>query len=192
MTIFLILAPYGAFATLMLLASATVSLATAAAISLATVTLDVIRGRSIKLLPSASAIVFAGVAAYLNLVDPALGSSKVKLAVDAGIFAISLGSMLIRHPFTLQYALEAVPSETAAMPGFLRANYIITLAWTLAALLMMLSNMAVLYVPGLPIWLTLAVAFAARNSAVAFTKWYPAYRKMKYGTPPPNALPHPH
>jgi len=192
MTIFLILAPYGAFATLMLLASATVSLTTAAAISLATVTLDVIRGRSIKMLPSASAIVFAGVAGYLNLVDPALGSSKVKLAVDTGIFAISLGSMLIRNPFTLQYALESVPSETAAMPGFLRANYIITSAWTLAALLMMLSNMAVLYIPGLPIWLSLAVALAARNSAVVFTKWYPAYRRMKYGTPPPNALPDPH
>ena len=192
MTIFLILAPYGAFAMLMLLASAPVSLATAAAISLATVTLDVVRGRSIKLLPAASAVVFAGVAVYLNVFDAALSSSKVKLAVDAGIFAISLGSMLIRFPFTLQYALESVPAETAAMPGFLRANYIITSAWTLAALLMMLGNMAVLYVPGLPIWLSLVVAFAARNSAVIFTKWYPEYRKMKYGTPPANALPHPH
>jgi len=192
MTIFLILAPYGAFATLMLLASATVSLAVATAISLATVTLDVVRGRSIKLLPSASALMFAGTAVYLNLIDPAFANSKVKLAVDTGIFAISLGSILIRYPFTLQYALEAVPAETAAMPGFLRANYIITSAWTLAALLMMLSNMAVLYVPGLPIWLSLAVAFAARNSAVAFTKWYPQYRRTKHGTPPPNALPHPH
>jgi hypothetical protein len=192
MTIFLILAPYGAFATLMLLASATVSLATAAAISLATVALDVARGRSIKLLPAASAIVFAGVAVYLNIFDAALASSKVKLAVDTGIFAISLGSMLIRFPFTLQYALEAVPAETAAMPGFLRANYIITSAWTLAALLMMLGNMAVLYVPGLPIWLSLVVAIAARNSAVVFTKWYPQYRKMKYSAPPANALPHPH
>jgi hypothetical protein len=192
MTIFLILAPYGAFATLMLLASATLSLATAAAIALATVVLDVVRGRSIKLLPAASAVVFAGTAAYLNVFDPGLGSSKAKLAVDAGIFAISLGSMLFRFPLTLQYALESVPAETAAMPGFLRANYIITSAWTLAALLMMLSNMAVLYVPGLPIWLSLVVAFAARNSAVAFTKWYPPYRKMKYGTPPSNALPHPH
>lgn len=192
MTIFLVLAPYGAFAMLMLLVSATVSLAAAAAICLATITLDVVRGRTIKLLPAASAIVFAGTAVYLNIFDPVLESSKVKLAVDAGIFAISLGSMLFRFPFTLQYAVESVPAETAAMPGFLRANYIITSAWTLAALLMVLGNMAVLYVPGLPIWLSLVVAFAARNSAVVFTKWYPQYRKMKDGTPPPNALPHPH
>jgi hypothetical protein len=192
MTIFLILAPYGAFAMLMLLMSATVSLAAAAAICLATIALDVVRGRSIKLLPAASAVVFAGVAVYLNVFDPALASSKVKLAVDAGIFAISLGSMLIRYPFTLQYALEAVPAETAAMPGFLRANYVITSVWTLATLLMMLSNMAVLYVPGLPIWLSLVVALAARNSAVLFTKWYPQYRRMKDSAPPADALPNTH
>lgn len=190
MTIFLILAPYGAFAALMLLVSTTVSLATAAGISLATIALDVVRGRSIKLLPAASAVVFAVTALYLNVFDPALSTSKAKLAVDAGIFSISLGSMLMRYPFTLQYALESVPAERAALPGFLRANYIITAAWTLAALLMMLSNVAVLYVPGLPIWLSLVVAFAARNSAVVFTKWYPQHR-MKYGAPA-NALPHPH
>ena len=48
-----------------------------------------------------------------------------------------------------------------------------------------------LYVPGLPIWLSLAIAFAARNSALYFTKWYPEYRKAKDATPPANALPGP-
>ena len=70
------------------------------------------------------------------------------------------------------------------MPGFSRANYIITGVWTAATLLMMLANAAMLYVPGLPIWLGLAVAFAARNSAVYFTKWYPQYRTTKYSMPP--------
>jgi hypothetical protein len=102
---------------------------------------------------------------------------------------ISFSSILIRRPFTLQYALEAVPAETAGMPGFLRANYIITAAWTAAALVMMISNLAVLYVPGLPLWSALAVAFAARNSAVFFTKWYPQYRKLKRGTAPAGAVP---
>lgn len=50
MTIFLILAPYGAFAFLMLATSATVSLLASAVICLAVVALDVVRGRSIKLL----------------------------------------------------------------------------------------------------------------------------------------------
>jgi len=192
MTIFLILAPYGAFALLMLVTSATFSLLAAAAICLATIALDAFRGRPVKILPAGSALLFFAITFYLNILHPALSSSQVKVAVDIGIFAISLGSMLVRHPFTLQYAIEAVPAEIAAMPGFLRANYIITGAWALAALLMMLANLAVIYVPGLPIWISLVIALGARNSAVFFTKWYPAYRRTKYGTPPTNALPNAH
>ena len=75
------------------------------------------------------------------------------------------------------------------LPGFLHANYIITWAWTGAALLMMIGNIALIYVPGLPLWSGLLIAFAARNSAVYFTKWYPQYRKAKYGTAPASALP---
>ena len=46
MTIFLILAPYGAFATLMLVTSAAVSLFAAAAICLMVIAFDVVRARS--------------------------------------------------------------------------------------------------------------------------------------------------
>jgi hypothetical protein len=189
MTIFLILAPYGAFAFLMLVTSAALSLFAGAAICLAVITLDAVRGRSTKILGAGTAILFAGVGCYLILVDPALSHSAVKLVVDIGMFLLALGSMLLRHPFTLQYAIEAVPAETAAMPGFLRANYIITGVWTAAMLAMMLGNVAMLYVPGLPIWLSLAIAFAARNSAVYFTRWYPAYRRTKVSPPPALALP---
>ena len=192
MTLFLILAPYGAYAFLMLVTSVTVSLLTAGAVCLATIAFDAVRGHSLKILPTGTAILFAGIVAYLHLIDPALSDKAVKVAVDGGILAISLGSILLRYPFTLQYALERVHPEIAAMPGFLRSNYIITGVWTASALLMLLANAAILYVPGLPIWLGLAVAFAARNSAVYFTRWYPAYRQLKQGAPPPNALPHPH
>jgi hypothetical protein len=190
MTIFMILAPYGIFALLMLLTSATVSVFAGAAVCLATVAVDVARGRSVKVLAAGSAILFAGIGLYLVFINGALGTLAIKVSVDAGIFIISLGSMLIRRPFTLQYAIESVPAEIAAMPGFLRANYIITGAWTVAALLMMAANIVLLYVPGLPIWSGLAIAFAARNSAIYFTKWYPEYRRIKYDAPH-GALPRP-
>jgi len=189
MTLFLILAPYGVFASLMLMSSALLSVITAAVVCLAVIVLDAARGRSLKILGAGSAVLFAGIGLYLLLVNPALAASEVKFAVDTGIFIISAGSMLIRHPFSLQYALESVHPETAAMPGFVRANYMITGAWTAAALLMMLSNLALLYVPGLPIWTSLVIAFAARNSAIYFTRWYPQYRRLKHGVPPADALP---
>jgi hypothetical protein len=192
MTIFLILAPYGVYALLMLVTSATTSLVAAGAICLATIAFDKVRGRSLKILPAGTVILFAGIIAWLHLIDPSLSDRAVKVAVDGGVLAISLGSLLVRYPFTLQYALEAVHPEIAAMPGFMRSNYIITGVWTAAMLLMLLANAAALYVPGLPIWLGLAVAFAARNSAVYFTRWYPAYRRSKDAAPPPDALPYQH
>jgi hypothetical protein len=190
MTIFLILAPYGAYALLMMVTSATVSLFSAAAVCVAVIALDAARGRSMKILGVGSAIVFAAVGGIVTLIDPDMSTSAVKFAVDTGIFAISLLSIVLRYPFTLQYAREAVDAETAKLPGFLQANYLITWAWTGAALLMMIGNIALLYVPSLPLWSGLLITFAARNSAVYFTKWYPQYRKAKYGTmPAKQALP---
>jgi len=133
--------------------------------------------------------VFTAVGSYVSLIDPHLGVSAVKFAVDTGIFLVTLGSIVIGKPFTLQYAREMVDAETAKMPGFIQANYLITLAWTGASLLMMIGNIAMIYVPNLPLWSGLLIAFAARNSAMYFTKWYPEYRKAKHATPPANALP---
>ena len=73
-----------------------------------------LRGRSIKMLGAGSAIVFAAIGGYLTFIDPSLSDSAVKFAVDSGIFLISLVSLAIRRPFTLQYAREMVDAETAA------------------------------------------------------------------------------
>ena len=188
MAIFLILAPYGAFALLMLVTSAAASLFASAAICLIVVASDILRGRSIKMLGAGSAVLFLALGGYITLVD-SLSSSAVKLTVDAGVFAISLASLAIRRPFTLQYAREVVDTETTRLPGFLRVNYIITGAWTGAFLAMMIANVLMIYVPGLPLWSGLVIAFAARNSAAYFTKWYPQYCKAKYGALPAHALP---
>ena len=180
MMIFLILAPYGAFTLLMLASLPVLSLFAAAAICLMVIAHDIVRGRSIKMLGAGSAILFAALGGYLALVDSGLSSSAIKLAVDCGIFAIALLSLAIRYPFTLQYAREVVDAQTAALPGFLRANYIITAVWTTAFLLMLMANVLMIYLPGLPLWSVLAIAFAARNTAVYFTKWYPNYRRAKF------------
>jgi hypothetical protein len=193
MTIFLILAPYGAFALLMMLAPAAVSLFATVAICLATIAVErFVRGRSLKILPSGAVVTFAAVGSYVLLVDPAMSTSAVKFSVDVGMLLVILASIAIRRPFTLQYALEEVDAETAKLPGFIRANYIISWVWAASMVAMMVGNIALIYVPGLPIWSSLLVAFAARNSAVYFTKWYPEHRKAKYGAPPAAALPDTH
>jgi hypothetical protein len=182
MMIFLILAPYGAFAALMLVTSAAVSLFASAAICLLVVANDILHGRSIKMLGAGSAVLFAALGGYITLVDSSWGSSAVKLTIDAGMLAISLLSLAIRRPFTLQYAREVVDAETAVLPGFRRVNYILSAAWTVAFLLMMIANALMIYVPGLPLWSGIVIAFAARNTALYFTKWYPEYWRAKFVT----------
>jgi hypothetical protein len=178
MTTVLIMLPYVAHAALMLV-SPMLSVMVGAVLCLVAVAIDLVRGRTVKLLSAGSAIVFAGLAGYRGLIDPQMSAAAMRLAVDGGVFAIALGSILARFPFTLQYALESVPAETAAMPGFLQANYVISGAWALATALMIAANVTMIYVPGLPIWAGLAIAFAARNSALYFTRWYPAYYRLK-------------
>ena len=189
MTIFLILAPFGAFTALMLVTTPAVSLFSAAAIGLAVIAYDVSRGRSIKMLGAGCAVLFGALGITVTWIDPNLSTSIVKLTIDAGVFAISALSLVFRRPFTLQYALEVVDAETAKLPGFLTANYIITGVWTASFVLMMAGNVLMIYMPSLPLWAGLAIMFAARNSAAYFTKWYPQYRKTKYGTPAANVLP---
>ena len=179
MTILLILAPYGVFATLMLVSSATVSLFAAAAVCLAVIAHDARGGRSVKMLAAGSAMLFAGLGAYLVLTGHVWSSSAVKLAVDAGVLSIALASLAIGKPFTLQYAHEMADARTAQLPDFLTANYVISWAWALAIVLMMTANALVIYMPGLPLWAGLAIAFAARTTAIYFTRWYPEYRKAK-------------
>ena len=182
MMIFLILAPYAAFTLLMLAGLPLPSLFTAAVICLMVIGYDVFRGRAVKLLGAGSAILFASLGGYLILIDPGLSPSEVKLAVDCGMLAIALLSLAIRFPFTLQYAREVVDAQTAGLPVFLTANYIITAVWTLAFLLMLMANLLMIYLPGLPLWSGLAIAFAARNTALYFTRWYPRYRRAKFAS----------
>ena len=45
---------------------------------------------------------------------------------------------------------------------------------------MLTANVLMIYLPGLPLWLGIAVAFAARYSALYFTKWYPERQRAKF------------
>ena len=138
------------------------------------------------MLGAGSAIVFIALGCYVTLVDTGVSNTEVKLAVDAGVLAISLGSILIGRPFTLQYAREVVDAETAQLPGFRKANYVSVGVDRLLRTDGIFQRGPV-HLPGLPLWIGIAIAFAARNTAIYFTKWYPEYRRTKFATPIPGA-----
>jgi hypothetical protein len=182
MTIFLILAPFGAFAMLGLVASHSLALFVAAAIALLVIAWDVFRGKSVKILMASSMVLFGALGCYDVFSNGNWSTVAVRLAVDSGVLAIALVSIAIRVPFTLQYAREKVDAETLQQPHFVRVNYILTWAWTGAFLLMLAADILMIYAPSLPLWVGVGIAFAARNAAVYFTIWYPQYRRSRVAT----------
>jgi len=182
MTLFLILAPYGTFALLMLTTSTVSSLFGAAAVCLAIIALDFMRGRAVKILGAGSAVIFAALGFYQVVSNAPLSGLGVRIALDSGLLAIGLVSLIVRRPFTLQYAREMATSEAMQRPDFLTVNYVITAVWTLAFLLMISANLLLISLPDLPLWSGLAMAFLIRNPAVYFSKWYPDYQLRKYKT----------
>lgn len=87
-----------------------------------------------------------------------------------------LGSILVRHPFTLAYAKESAPREQWDNPQFLRANYVISWVWALAFGIEAASGLfgdAVLDDSN-NIWTGWIIQTLPLIWAAQFTIWYPA------------------
>lgn len=90
-------------------------------------------------------------------------------------------SLLIRQPFTLQYAKEETPEEYWDSPTFLRVNYTITAVWGLAFLGAAIAGWygdAILDSNN-NLWTGWVLQIFASLIAVAFTDWYPDYATAK-------------
>lgn len=179
MGLFLILSPFATLSAMMMVGPVGAALFAAAAVASALIVADIWRGRSAKILQIGTALLLASVGAYVLVVDRSLSIIAARTAVDSGLLAIALASLALRFPFTIQYARETVDAQTAARPEFRRANFVLTGAWTAAFVVMLIADLATIYL-WLPFWTGLAAAFAARNIAAGYTQWYTASRRARF------------
>lgn len=178
MGILLAFAPFIVFAIIDRVAGPTEGLVAAAIVSAALLMRDWITpGRSTKILEIGTLLLFVGLALYAVATRPAWSIVGVRLCVDAGLLAIVVVSMAVGRPFTLQYAREQVPPEFWSSPDFIRTNYVITAVWALAFIVMVIAEIALLYVPNLTPRVGVIAIVLALVSAVKFTGWYPEYQK---------------
>jgi hypothetical protein len=94
---------------------------------------------------------------------------------NIALVLFAVGSMLVRHPFTLPYARERAPREVWSTPRFIRTNYVISGAWAAAFLVAAVFGWygdAVLE-DSENLWTAWIVPTAAMLCAVQFTLWYP-------------------
>ncbi|GAC70109.1 hypothetical protein GS4_32_00530 [Gordonia soli NBRC 108243] len=115
---------------------------------------------------------------------------------NVALVAFALGSILIRRPFTLEYAKEATDPELWSSPIFIRTNYVITWAWVAAFGVSAIAGAigdAVLDDAG-NFWTGWIIQIGATVFAVSFTEFYPDYgpnkalAKMGVETDPPVSL----
>ena len=132
MSILLGLTPFIVFFVLMRLVHPLVGLGAAFAVSLLMGFVQWRRGEKIKVLEVGSLVLFGVLTLYTLIAAPQWSVATVRLAVDGGLFIIAAVSLLIRQPFTLQYARESVPQELWTSPIFFTTNVRITAVWTAA------------------------------------------------------------
>lgn len=167
-------APFIAFFVAMRLWTPLVGLLAAFLVSLLAMLRSMRRGKSVKLLELGSLVLFGILALYGVAAAPPWTVATVRLAVDGGLLAIVLVTLLIGRPFTLQYAREQVPEQYWTTPSFLAANRRITAVWALAFAVMAAADAAAAYLPAVPLPLDIAATAAALAGAGWFTVWYPA------------------
>lgn len=180
MGILLAFAPFIVFAILDRLVEPAGALAAGAAASAALIARDLVStGRSVKILEVGTFILFSGLAFYTVLSGVTWSVVGVRLCVDAGLLVVVLASMVAGRPFTLQYAREQVSPQLWSHPDFIQTNYVITGVWALAFFVIVLAEMALLYIPGLPPRAGIAAIILALIAAVKFTGWYPEREKRQ-------------
>jgi hypothetical protein len=174
MGILLAFAPFVAFALVDRTVSPSAGLIAGALVSVALLLRDMVaRRHAPKILEVGTVVLFGGLALYAIFGGAALSVIGVRLLVDSGLLLIVLGSIAVRQPFTMQYAREQVAAELWDNPTFIRTNYIITGVWAVAFTVMVIAELALLYVPGFPPRAGIIAIVIALIGAVKFTGWYP-------------------
>lgn len=158
--------------------------AVALAISVFFVVADRIRGKQLKILGAVDVLFFAGlfILHFFLSVDGQVWLEKwIGEIANITLVIIAVGSILIRVPFTLQYARDMVEPEYWNSPLFIKTNYIITAVWAAAFAVAAAAGWygdAVLD-DNNNIWTGWVLQTGAMVCAIKFTTWYPDHVSEK-------------
>ena len=112
----------------------------AAALSALLIVRERRRGKSVKILEAGTVGLFGGLAIFTAITRYDWTILEARLAVDAGLLGLVLGSLIARRPFTLQFAREEVPQEYWANPQFIATNYMISGVWAAAFVILVVAD----------------------------------------------------
>ncbi len=155
-----------------------ISAALALGLALVVLSVNWIRGSTPHLLDYFDVVYFGGLAIIVAF---ASASTHTWLELWGGevangaLLAVALGSIVIKRPFTMQYAREDMPKELWHEPRFLRVNYQLSWVWVVAFGIEAASGLygdAVLRNSN-NIWTGWIIQTLPLIVAAQFTIWYP-------------------
>ncbi len=140
---------------------------------------DVWKKYSIKILQLGTLIFFFIIAILAFVVNLDWLGRWVNPIGTIALALIMFISIIIKKPFTLQYAKETTPIVKWKSPQFIRVNYIISWVWFI--MLFINSFFSVLFTTILPvkIWVNWTISLSCFGVAIAFTQIYRNHIKKK-------------
>jgi len=140
--------------------------------------------RVLKTLDAGNTVLFGLLALYKGFIQPSLSYGAVLLAVDGGLLAIVVASLLLHEPFTLQYAREQAAPEQWNSQVFLRTNYVVTAVWVAALAIMTAADAAATLAAKISVTAAAAGGLVALAAALTFSLRYPAHLRSRSGLGP--------
>jgi hypothetical protein len=138
------------------------------------------RGTSIKMLEVFDVAYFGSMALIALFASDAVIDWLERWSgelTNVALVSFALGSILVRQPFTLQYARETTEKEFWDSPLFLRINYVITWAWVggfgVAAISGAFGD--IVLEDSNNFWTGWIIQIGGTIFAIAFTEFYPDY-----------------
>jgi len=135
---------------------------------------DFVESPSLRWLDAGSLLLFALLAMGRGFLDPGLSLPSVRFIAALSLFLLLGLPLILKRPFSVDYA-RLDPREAGWPPAlFLRVNYLVSATWTMAFAVMAAADGAVTFDAGLPLYASVAVSLVALGAAIAFTLRYPA------------------
>lgn len=103
------------------------------------------------------------------------------ILVNVALTLVTLGSLAVGKPFTLQYARLEVPKERWAHPSFTFINQVITFAWGVSFSFNLGVNIVQRIHP-LSLLTMNILLHSSTLSALIFTLWFPKWYRKKFIT----------
>jgi hypothetical protein len=99
---------------------------------------------------------------------------------NVALVSIAWISILIRKPFTIQYAKEQISPDQWQHPLFLKINYLLTATWGILFLIGIGLDLLRIYQPSFNGLIYEIVSYIPSVFGIWFTTWFPQWWKEKY------------